>query len=538
MGTVVESGRGKAVVMGIGLKTEIGKIARSISILEEEKTPYQKKIAHFSKIVAIVVGILSLMIFVGGVISGRDVLEMFVTAIAVAVAAIPEGLPVAITVILAIGMERILKKKGLVRKLVASEVLGSTSVICTDKTGTLTLAKMQVTDIFDDGHGVSHELALKAGMFCSEAFVENIDDPTHKWIIRGRPTEKAVLLAALQAGLRKQDLEKKEPQLDILGFDADYKFSAALHKFNKEKDILYILGAPEIVLDKSLYVETKNGNKRISNKQKLVKKFEKLNKQGLRLVAVGYRKIKKDSLFNDLEEQKKITELTEKQKKAFYEKYLNEMVFIAFIAIKDPLRSDVKHAIKVCKEAGIKPIIVTGDHVLTAMAIAKELDIPCSKKNVITNFEFEELSDKAFEKRLKDISIYARMEPQQKLRIIKAWQKKGQVVAMTGDGVNDAPALKRADIGLALGSGTDVAKEASDLILLTDNFSIIVTAIKQGRTIIDNIRKVITLLFSNAFGEMVLIGASLLVGWPLPILPAQILWVNLIEDSLPAISLG
>ena len=529
MGTVIESGRAKAVVIATGVNTEIGKIAVSLRTLEEENTPYQRKLARFGKIIALVIGFVCVAIFVGGVVFGRDVLEMFVTAVAVAVAAIPEGLPVAMTVILALGMERILKKKGLVRRLAASEALGSTSVICTDKTGTLTEAKMKVVDVFANGKDFSQKLSLKIGMLCSESFVENIKEPMAKWVIRGRPTEKAILSAALQAGLRRDDLEKEEKKIDILAFDPSYKYSAALHKLNKSQDVLYILGAPEIVLKKSKLS--------IKNLVHLTKRFEKLNSQGLRLVATAYIKIG-HGLANDLQKQKEIGELSEEEKKNIYEKYLNKMDFTSFIALKDPVRKEVKNAIKTCKEAGMRPIIVTGDHRLTAQAVAKEIGIPANAKNIIESEEFEKLSDEEFDKRIKDISIYARMEPQQKLRIVQAWQKKGEVVAMTGDGVNDAPALKKADIGLALGSGTDVAKEASDLILLTDNFSIIVTAVKEGRTIVDNIRKVITLLFSNGFGEMIIIGGSLIIGFPLPILPAQILWVNLIEDSLPAVALG
>jgi len=540
MGTVIESGRAKAVITGIGIHTEIGKIAQSIQLIEEAKTPYQRKISQFSKIIAIVVGVASTAIFIGGVIAGRDLLEIFVTTVAVAVAAIPEGLPVAITVIMALGMERILKKKGLVRKLVAAEVLGSTSVICTDKTGTLTQAKMQVTNIFADSKDISHELVSKISIFCTEAFVENTEDPTHKWIIRGRPTEKALFLAALQTGMRRDVLEKKEPKIDMLPFDPVYKYSAALHEINKSQDAIYILGAPELILEKSKFLDTNKGKIAITKdrREELKRNFEKMNSQGLRLLAAAYKRTDKNSLNKELKKQEELGELTETQKQNIYEKHLKEMVFVAFIAIKDPLRSDVKGAIATVKEAGMMPVIITGDHPLTAKAIAKELGIPAEAKNVIEGKDFEKLSEKDFKKRLKDITVYARMEPQQKLRIIEAWQNRGEIVAMTGDGVNDAPALKKANIGMALGSGTDVAKEASDLVLLTDSFSIIVTAIKEGRTIVDNVRKVIALLFSNIFGEMILVGASIAAGWPLPILAAQILWINLIEDSLPAIALG
>jgi len=540
MGTVVESGRGKAVVIGTGLHTEIGKIAISLKTLKEEKTPYQKKIAHFGKIISFIVGLICIVIFIGGAITGRDLLEMFVTAVAVAVAAVPEGLPVAITVILALGMERILKKKGLVRRLVAAEVLGSTSVIATDKTGTLTQAKMQVADIFADSKAFPYDLALKIVMFCVEAFVENIKEPMSKWILRGRPTEKALLFTALQSGLRKEKLQREQPQIDILPFDSVYKYSAALHEFSKTQDVIYILGAPEIILEKSTYFETDNRKEKLSKQKlkELTQKYEQLDSQGLRLVAAGYQNIDKNSLSLDLKKQLEIEELSEKEKQNLYERYLKEIVFVAFIAIKDPLRKEVKQAIRICKQAGMRPIIITGDHALTARAIAKELGIPSSAKNIITGKEFEKLGDKEFKQKLKDITIYARVEPRQKLRIVQAWQEKGRVVAMTGDGVNDAPALKQANIGVALGSGTDVAKEASDLVLLTDNFSIIIAAVEEGRGIIDNIRKTITLQTSQCFSEIILIGASIIGGLPLPILPAQILWENLIEGSPQGIALA
>ncbi|PJE57759.1 MAG: ATPase [Candidatus Portnoybacteria bacterium CG10_big_fil_rev_8_21_14_0_10_38_18] len=540
MGTVVESGRGKAAVVAIGVHTEIGKIAVSIKTIEEEQTPYQVKMAYFSKVIALIVGAICLIIFVFGALSGRNLLEMFVTSVAVAVAAIPEGLPVAITVILALGMERILKQKGLVRRLVAAEVLGSTSIICTDKTGTLTQAKMQVADIFADTKEFPRELVLKIGIRCSEAFVENIKEPMSKWIIRGSPTEKAIVLAGLESGLKREELDKEETKIDMLSFDPVYKYSASLHKFGKTQDMIYIMGAPEILLQKAKYFKTEKEEENLTKNKldELTKKYEKLDNEGLRLVAVAYKKIPKDSLSSELNKQLELGQLSETTKQNIYENYLKDIVFVAFIAIKDPLREEAKEAIKICQQAGMRPIIITGDHPFTAKAIAKELGIPAESENIIKGDEFEKLSEEEFKKRLKDISIYARMEPRQKLRIIEAWQARGEIVAMTGDGINDAPALKKANIGVALGSGTDVAKEASDLVLLTDNFSIIVTAVKEGRTIINNIRKVITFLFADGFTEIILIGTSVLAGFPLPVLPAQILWVNLLEDGFPAISLG
>jgi len=558
MGTVVENGGAKALVVSTGPNTEIGKIAISIREAKEEKTPYQKKISRFSKIVAIVIGFICVGIFVGGILTKKDILEMLITSIAVAVAAIPEGLPVAMTVILALGMERISKKKGLVRKLIATETLGSTQIICTDKTGTLTQAKMQVAGVFTstkellsngkeysekidkDGTG-THILALKIATLCNETFIENPEEIMEKWIVRGRPTEKALFLAGVQAGLRKEEIEKSQPKIDELPFDPVYKYSAGIYQLNKSQDIMYVLGAPEIILENSKYLECDGKKQPITSKKlkELVKKYENLDKKGLRVLGVGYKKIKKDLFIQKIKEKlalKKFIEKTEKEK--IYEGEFENMVFVGFIALKDPLRKDVKEAMKVCRKAGMRPIIITGDHPLTAIAIAKELGLPVKKKNVIKGKEIKKMSDKELKERLNDFEIYARVEPQQKLRIVQAWQERGKVVAMTGDGVNDAPALKQANIGVALGSGTDVAKESSDLILLTDSFSIIVAAIEEGRALIDNVKKVITFLFADAFTEIILIGASVIGGLPLPILPAQILWVNLIEDSLPAISLS
>jgi len=557
LGTMIEDGWGKAVVTEIGLKTEIGHLAQMVKEAKEKKTPYQKKLARFSKVVGLIIVVISLAIFIEGMVTGGEFIEMFTTAIAVAVAAIPEGLPVAMTVILALGMQRILKKKGLVRKLASAETLGSTSIILTDKTGTLTKAKMEVAGIYTghrellsdegagftqkiDGHSQeSHVLALKIALLCNESFIENFGEPMEKWIIRGRPTEKALLIAGIRAGLSKNDLEKEQPKIDQFLFDPTYKYAATLHKFDSFRsespirsfapktsktadNILYILGSPEKVLAMSSYLDN-DGQKEdllLAELKELKNKYEGLTRQGLRILAVAYRKTR----------EKKINPLAEEKNK--------KMVFVGFFALHDPIRNETKEAIQLCRQAGLKPIIVTGDHRLTAQAVAEKLGFKLKEENILEGKDLDRMSDQEFEKKFKDIQIYARVEPKQKLRIVQAWQKSGEVVAMTGDGINDAPALKQADIGLALGSGTDVAKEVADLVLLTDNFSIIVAAVEEGRAIIDNIRKVITYLLSDSFTEIILIGVSLLMGWPLPILAAQILWVNLIEDGLPNVALA
>ena len=516
MGCLVEEGWGKAIVTKTGQRTEIGKVAAMVKETKEEKTPYQKKISNLSKIIGILIVFLSILIFILGTVFNRDPFEMFLTAVAVAVAAIPEGLPVAITVILALGMQRILKKQGLVRKMIAAETLGSTSIIATDKTGTLTEAKMKVDKIYPEKNNV---LALKIVTLCNEAFIENPEEALERQVVRGKPTEKALLLAGMQAGLNKKDLEKDQPEIDKLPFDPVYKYSATLHRLKEKENILYVMGAPEIILAKSKFLDINGRKEKLSEIRikELKKKIDEFTRKGQRVLAASYKKFRGQEL---------------------EESAVNDLIFVSLIALHDPLRKEVKEAIRICRSAGMKPIIVTGDHKLTAQAIAGELGLLAREENSIEGWELEKLDDEEFKKRLKDIEIYARVEPAQKLRIVRAWQEKGEVVAMTGDGINDALALKQADIGLALGSGTDVAKEASDLILLTDNFSIIVAAVEEGRVIIDNVRKTVTLLISQCFTEIILVGASIIGGFPLPILPAQILWENLIEGSPQGVALA
>lgn len=548
MGTVVDSGYGKAVVVETAVRTEIGKVAELVKETKEEETPYQKKLARFSKIVGVLIALMCVGIFAEGILSGGDFEEIFITSIAVAVAAIPEGLPVAMTAILAIGAERILKRRGLVRRLASAETLGSTSVICTDKTGTLTEAKMRVSavltatkEITSDGErysedinkesGESHVLALKIATSDSDAFIENPDDSVEKWVVRGRPTDRALLLAGIQAGFTKKEIDDKLPIVDEVPFDPVYKYSATLRDFSENEYVLYVLGAPELLLEMSGRIELDGQQEGLSKErsEELKKKYEEMTSKGMRVLATAYKVIEKSSLKN--------SENPEEKRKSI-EEHLKDVVFVGFISLRDPLRPEVKEAIRVCKGAGMKPIIITGDHRLTAKAVAEEIGLQVSDKNILEGKELNEMSDDEFKERVMDIQVYARVEPAQKLRIVKALQERGEVVAMTGDGINDAPALKQADIGVALGSGTDVAKEVSDLVLLDDNFSVIVAAVEEGRGIIDNIRKVITYLLSDSFTEVVLVGGSILAGLPLPISAAQILWVNLIEDGLPNIALA
>ncbi|MBI2041872.1 MAG: HAD-IC family P-type ATPase [Candidatus Nealsonbacteria bacterium] len=495
MGCTVENGLGKAVITAIGRDTEIGKVSLLTKETKEEKTPLQEKISQLSKIIGLIIGIFSSFIFIGGILKGRDFLETFMTSIAVAVAAIPEGLPIALTVILALGTQRILKRKGLVRRLASAEVLGSTSIIASDKTLTLTEGKMKVSEIYAE----DKNLLLKIVVLTSE--------------VSGGPTEKALLSAGAEAGFKKDELNKSYFKRDEIPFDPKNKFVAVLVETKEKKQLILVSGAPEKILSRSLL---KDGDA-----SKLNRELEKLASDGLRVVAAAYKKIS--------DHKTEIENLNNE---------ISGLTFVGFIGLRDPLRPEAKEAIFLCRKAGMKPIIVTGDHLLTAKVIAGELEMKTGRENVIEGRELDDISDEEFYKKIKDIEVYARVEPRHKLRIVEAWQKLGQVVAMTGDGINDAPALKKADIGVALGSGTDAAKEVSDLVLLTDSFNIIISAVEEGRVIIDNIRKVITYLLSDSFTETILIGAAVIFGWPLPVSAVQILWINLIEDGFPNIALA
>ncbi len=521
MGTIIEQGKARAIVTAIGTTTELGKIAITVKETKEEKTPYQKKLAHFSKIVSGVITFICLCIFAEGMLTGGEFVEMFTIAVAVAVAAIPEGLPVAMTVILALGMQRILKKKGLVRKLVAAETLGSTSVICTDKTATLTQGKIKVTKVLTAGQVFSffskiktNDLVYKIAALCNEAFVENIEDPKKEWIVRGDPTGRAMLLFGFTGDFSKEELEHDFPKIDEIPFDNQRKFLVTLHK-SKRNNILFVSGAPENLLEMS--------NLEVEDRKKWEKELIKMASHGYRIIALAKKKTNKkkidDIVFQDLE-------------------------IVALLGLSDPLRKEAKEAMKICRQAGMRTIIVTGDHKLTAKSVAKQLGFKTDRDNIMEGKELDELSEKEFQKRLEEIQIYARVEPKHKMRIVNAWQDRGEVVAMTGDGINDAPALKKADIGVAIGSGTTVAKETADLILLNNSFNIIVAAVEEGRAILDNIRRVMTYLLSDSFTEIILIGGSIFIAkvfnqpWFLPLTAVQILWINLVEDGLPDLALA
>lgn len=539
--TVIVRGSGKAVVVAIGKKTEIGKIAELVNSTKEEKTPLQIRLAKLSKFIGFLVLLICLIIIAIGIWQGRDFFEMFVVSVAIAVAAIPEGLIVAVTVILVFGMQQILKKKALTRKLVAAETLGSTTVICTDKTGTLTEGKMRVSHIVigekefevknlgnrqDEEEARLVSLALQIGMMCNDAVIENPHDALKKWRIIGSPTEVALLMAAIESGLSRDKLLKIEKRQDDLPFSSETKYMATLYK-RKDGYVVYEKGAPEKLLEKSLYFYHKGKLTKITPEEKkiLIKTYENLTSQGLRVIGAAVREFDK-------------MELVDVGLEKNWRNIDKDLTFVGFIALKDPLRPEAKETIDICKRAGIRPIIITGDHKLTAKAIGREIGINVKSENIITGDILDNISDEKLKSLVKKIDIYARVSPHHKLRIVRALQSRGEVVAMTGDGINDSPALKAADIGISLGNGTDIAKETSDIVLLDNNFKTIVEAVKQGRIIFSNIRKVITYLVSDGFSEVILIIGSLVMGLPLAILPAQILWINIINDGFPNFSLA
>lgn len=525
-GTIIENGIGKAIITAIGEETEMGKISLSLQEEKEKKTLLEKKLASFSKYYGVFVFFLLFLIFIFGIlrkISGSDLL---ITVIATGVSAIPEGLLPAVTIILVIGMKRILHKKGLVRKLSTLETLGSVQIILSDKTATLTEGKMRMAKIltgeeFFEKPPQNHNLALEIAALVSEAFIENPEEAIEKWKIRGRPTDKALLLSAIESGINVEHLRKEVIKIKELLFTPTRKYHAVLYQTKKIEKTLYVIGAPERILEFSKFLRIGKDEEDLDkNKVNLIyRKLEDLSGKGFRVLGLGYKKIRESG------ERKNIEELME------------NLVFVGILVLKDSLRKKVKDAIRICQKMGIKPVIVSGDHLLTTKAIAEELGLAVEKENIIEAKELEKLSDKELSERIEKINVFARIDPHHKLRIVNIWQEKGKVVAMTGDGINDAPALRRADVGLALGSGTDLAKEASDIILLDDNFSTIINAIEEGRGIFDKVRNITIYLVSSDFTELGFILMSVLFGFPLPLLATQILWINIIEAGFPSIAL-
>lgn len=528
-GTVVTYGRGKGIVVATGMETQNGKIAKALAGEKNEDTPLQKKLAQIGKYLSFLAIGICVVVFIVGMFQSPETLgldpsqntlidkfvAMFMTAVSLAVAAIPEGLPAIVTIVLSMGVMRMVKKNAIVKRLPAVETLGSASVICSDKTGTLTLNQMTVVKAYQNGNIFDVNMENKEsigevitlGSLCNDGTVTLDEDGKEKHI--GDPTETAIVAALMKLGVNKEEIDNMYPRVNEVPFDSDRKLMTTVH-LNDGKYFVITKGAPDQVIARCIGADG----------EEIMKANKEMADQALRVLAVGYKVL--DSI------DAIITPEIE-----------NELKFVGLIGMIDPPREEAKEAIKVCKTAGIRPVMITGDHKDTAVAIAKNLNIIQDASQAISGAELDSMSDDELCKNVSKYGVYARVSPEHKIRIVKAWQKNGQIVAMTGDGVNDAPSLKAADIGCAMGiTGTDVAKGAADMILTDDNFATITEAVKEGRGIFKNIKKAISFLLSGNLGEVVTIFTAMVTGIGTPLLPVQILWVNLITDSLPALALG
>ena len=515
MSTLSSYGRAVGIVVNTGMQTEIGKIANLLGKQEKEQTPLQKKLAELGKILGIGAIIVSVVIFLIGYFQGRDVLDMFLISVSLAVAAIPEGLPAIVTIVLAIGVQRMIKRQAVVRKLPAVETLGAISVICSDKTGTLTQNKMTVTKVYVNGHYLSMDSPFikqqeyarffEAMALCNDAVYT---EEEHS----GDPTEIALVAAANAAGLEKQILDQKYGRLFEIAFDSDRKMMTTVHQHDGRYFVM-VKGALESILPKI--------TKTAGEVDKIKNVANEMSAEALRVLAIAYKEIptfENGMTSEDLEK---------------------ELLFLGLTGMIDPPREEVKASIAQCKKAGIQTIMITGDNQKTAFAIAKELGIASEESESMAGSEIDRLSESELCEKVNKIRVFARVSPEHKVKIVKALKTNDRIVAMTGDGVNDAPSLKQADVGVAMGKGgTDVAKGAADIVLTDDNFATIVAAVEEGRNIYQNIKKSILFLLSCNLGEIVTLFIAILLGWPAPLSAVHILWINLITDTLPAISLG
>ena len=516
-GSTVAYGRGKAVVVETGMKTEIGKIADALNQALDEQTPLQRKMAELSKVLTKIVLAISIFVFIFGIVrqgvfTGKVILDTFLVAIALAVAAIPEGLPAVVTIILSIGVTSMAKRKALIRKLTAVEALGCTQVICSDKTGTLTQNKMTVVDKYTE----NEELLAKAMCLCNDSKIGENDEHA-----QGEPTENALVEYAKKLGLLKSKIEEKSPRIGEVPFDSGRKMMSTIHEENG-KYTQYTKGACEILLERcTTYL--KNGNVEELTEQikkDIMKQSKEFADKAYRVLGAAY------------------VEYTEKPEKYESEILEKNMTFIGFVGMIDPCRKEVYGAIEECRKAGIRPIMITGDHKDTAVAIAKDLKIIKDAKEAITGAEIEELSDEELIKVVKKCSVYARVQPEHKTRIVKVLKSQNLITAMTGDGVNDAPSIKMADVGISMGiTGTDVTKGVSDVVLADDNFATIVNAVEEGRKIYDNVRKVLQFQLSTNMAEVVAVFTSSVLGVTM-LTPAHLLWINMVTDSAPGLALG
>ncbi|MEQ1830775.1 MAG: HAD-IC family P-type ATPase, partial [Pirellula sp.] len=543
MGTVAASGKAWGMVTQIGMQTELGNIAGMLARHEPEPTPLQRRLSELGRVLIVICLVIVGVIFGLQVWRGGNVIEAFLVSVSLAVAAVPEGLPAVVTIALALGVQRMAKRNALVRKLPSVETLGSVSVICSDKTGTLTRNEMTVQEIATSterfrvtgiGYAPRGEfmrndtaiqitekddvfLALKIGAWCNSAEIAPNPNGDQTWQVIGDPTEGALVVAAMKARLELS--ARRAEILYEIPFDSTRKLMSVVVR-ERDGKLLFSKGAPEILLAKCNQVHSEGKIEPLTDslRQRLLDANAEMASQALRVLALAYRRNINDQLGSDLESQ---------------------LVFVALVGMIDPPREEAKVAVAKCRGAGIRPVMITGDHPATAFAVAKKIGLTSGDERVLSGTELEQLTDVQLGEQVESIAVYARATAEHKLRIVQAWKSRGHVVAMTGDGVNDAPAIKAADIGIAMGiTGTDVTKEASDMVLTDDNFASIVSAVEEGRGIFDNIQKVLQFLLSCNFGEILLMLVASLLGWPAPLLPIQLLWINLVTDGLPALALS
>ena len=541
MGTTVTGGKGRAVVVATGSVTELGRIATLMTAVPVEPTPLQRRLEQFGHVLlALSLGIV-LVVFGLGVWRGEPLFDMFLTAVSLAVAAIPEGLPAIVTTTLALGVMRMVSRHALIRRLPAVETLGAATVICTDKTGTLTKNEMTVTHLAiddlvievtgegyapvgkivggDPGEGALRDL-LWTALLCNGASLKQAED---KWTVVGDPTEGALLVVGRKGGWVKEELERAQPLLGELPFDSDRKMMTMVRRL-EGRAVAYVKGAPDVLLGCCDDYVTKTGERRPlteSLRHSILSVNQQFAQQALRVVALALRVL-------DPEPTSFEPDLVERR-----------LCFLGLAAMKDPLRPEAKSAVELCRSAGIATVMITGDHKETALAIAREAGFASGPAQALSGLELNRLSDADLAARVRNVSVYARVSAEHKLRIVKAWRSQGAVVAMTGDGVNDAPAVREADIGIAMGvTGTDVTKDASDMVVTDDNFASIAAAVEEGRSIYSNIRKSVHYLLSCNLSEVLVMLGSTVLGWPLPLLPIHILWINLVTDGFPALALA
>ncbi|MGC9517205.1 MAG: calcium-translocating P-type ATPase, PMCA-type [Methanomicrobiales archaeon] len=508
MDSNVVSGNGRGVVVEIGMDTTIGKIAEMIQT-EDAKTPLQEKIASLGKTLGILAIVICTFVFALQFLKGVPLVETFLTAVSLAVAAVPEGLPAILTLTLALGMQRMAKSNAVVRKLLAVETLGSCSVICTDKTGTLTKNKMTVRETFITSSKKAYEISA----LCNNAHIS-------EGKIIGDPTDGAVLVFAEENGYSKDELEEKFPRIIEIPLDSSRKRMTTVYDIQGTKHVL-TKGAPEIILERCSRIENEEKISNLSDEERneIISRLNQMTASALRVLALAYRPVAEDENISDKEGLEE------------------DLIFVGLVGMMDPPRKEAAEAVKICQKAGIDVIMITGDHKDTAAAIAREIGI-LDEGRVLTGSQLENLTEEEFANIVEDVQVYARVFPEQKVRIVEALQEKGNIVSMTGDGVNDAPALKKAAIGVSMGTGTDVAKESSDMVLQDDNFATIVKAVKEGRTIFDNIRRFVKFQLSTNVGAILTIVSASILNFPIPFNPIQILWINIIMDGPPAQSLG